>query len=251
MLIDWFTVWVQIVNFLILVMLLNRFLFKPIRGAIARREKSVADALNRAEQAENNAQARVQALEDEKRALETIRERLMDEARDQVAKWREDATKNAREDVETLRRAWIANMTRDRQLFLDGLKTRMVRHVVCIGEKVLRDLADQRLNQQVTRVFLEKIAARKDEFNHRAVTRGILVQSGFALDDEDARTLRDRLAQWFPETGRIRFESEPGLGLGIQLVIGDRKATWHLNDYLKDLETEIMENLFSDPRVKP
>ena len=40
MLIDWFTVGAQLVNFLILVWLLKRFLYKPILHAIDEREKT-------------------------------------------------------------------------------------------------------------------------------------------------------------------------------------------------------------------
>jgi len=42
MLIDWFTVGAQIVNFLILVWLLQHFLYKPILNAIDAREKRIA-----------------------------------------------------------------------------------------------------------------------------------------------------------------------------------------------------------------
>jgi F-type H+-transporting ATPase subunit b len=45
MLIDWFTVGAQALNFLILVWLLKRFLYKPILHAIDEREKRIAAEL--------------------------------------------------------------------------------------------------------------------------------------------------------------------------------------------------------------
>ena len=42
MLIDWFTVAEQALNFLILVWLMKRFLYKPILNAIDAREKLIA-----------------------------------------------------------------------------------------------------------------------------------------------------------------------------------------------------------------
>lgn len=251
MLINWFTVLVQIVNFLILIYLLKRFLFKPILRAMAEREKNMADALNRAEQAEYTAKDSARELEAEKAAFAQAREGLMAEARGQVAQWREDTVKEARDEVEALRGAWVANMTRDRQAFLDGLKQRMVEQVVHIGGKVIRDLADQELNRQVLRVFLEKVADGKDALSRNAMKRGMVVQSGIPLEDDDVQTVRERLSQWFPGVTRIQFESAPELGFGIQLMAGDHKTAWHLADYLRDLEKEIMENLFKDPRMKP
>ncbi len=49
MLINWFTVGAQAINFLILVWLLKRFLYKPILHAIDEREKGIASQLAQAE----------------------------------------------------------------------------------------------------------------------------------------------------------------------------------------------------------
>ena len=45
MLIDWFTVGAQALNFLVLVWLMKRFLYKPILNAIDKREKLIAAEL--------------------------------------------------------------------------------------------------------------------------------------------------------------------------------------------------------------
>ena len=249
MLINWFTVLAQIVNFLILIYLLRRFLFKPILRAMAEREKNMVETLNRAEQAEQKAQQKARELEEAKEAFARDRETLMAEAREQVAKWREDTLKGAREEIETLRGTWIASVNRDRQAFLDGLKQRMVEQVVHIGGKVILDLADQTLNRQVLRVFLEKVSASRNELEGSRVKGNVLLQSGIPLETDDVTTLRQGLARWFPEEMAIQLEPAPELGFGIQLVAGDRKVSWHLRDYLEDLEKEIMENLFKDARM--
>ena len=250
MLINWFTVLAQIVNFLILIYLLRRFLFKPILGAMAEREKKIADALSRAEEAEQKAKEAAQSLEEARAAYDREREKRMAEAREQVAKWQEETLNAAREEVDALRRAWMANMTRERQAFLEGLKQRMVEQLVDVGERVFRDLADQGLNRQVVKVFLEKLAPEKGEISRHGAKDAVLVQSGIPLGDEDAEILREKLSRWLPEQTPIQLESVPGLGFGIELVAGDLKTAWHLADYLRDLEKEIMENLFKDARAE-
>ena len=49
MLIDWFTVGAQLLNFAILVWLMKRFLYQPILRAVDAREKHIAQALAQAE----------------------------------------------------------------------------------------------------------------------------------------------------------------------------------------------------------
>ena len=52
LLIDWFTVIAQVINFFILVWLLKHFLYKPIINAIDAREKRIADELANAKSKE-------------------------------------------------------------------------------------------------------------------------------------------------------------------------------------------------------
>ena len=68
MLIDWFTVAAQLVNFLILVWLLKRFLFKPITSAIDAREKRIATELAAADAKK---QMRRRSASNSKRRTET------------------------------------------------------------------------------------------------------------------------------------------------------------------------------------
>jgi len=56
MLIDWFTVGAQVLNFLILVWLLKHFLYKPILNAIDAREKRIASELADADAKKSEAQ---------------------------------------------------------------------------------------------------------------------------------------------------------------------------------------------------
>ena len=49
MLIDWFTVIAQIINFIVLVWLLKRFLFKPVLKAVEERQTKVSQQISEAE----------------------------------------------------------------------------------------------------------------------------------------------------------------------------------------------------------
>ena len=57
MLIDWFTVVAEVVNFLILMWLLQHFLYQPVLDAIDAREQRIANQMQAAEQAQANAAA--------------------------------------------------------------------------------------------------------------------------------------------------------------------------------------------------
>ncbi|MEQ8493043.1 MAG: F0F1 ATP synthase subunit B, partial [Gammaproteobacteria bacterium] len=77
MLIDWFTVAAQAINFLVLVWLLKRYLYRPILAAVDAREARVMARLTEAQLREREAADAAEALAREREALEAARaERL-------------------------------------------------------------------------------------------------------------------------------------------------------------------------------
>jgi len=68
--IDWLTVAAQVVNFLILVYLLKRFLYKPVIAAMDRREARIRDRLEKAREREQEAQSRAESYESAQAELE-------------------------------------------------------------------------------------------------------------------------------------------------------------------------------------
>jgi len=245
-LIDWFTVLAQIINFLILIYLLKRFLYGPITRAMEAREKRIAAAMDRARDAEEAAKQRSLELARERQAILSSKDRLLAEAKAEVDTWREQTLQAAREEVERLRQSWVDRLDSDRQAFLNTLKRKIAEQVMRLGDKVLKDLANQDLEHQVALVFLEKVGTKKDEFRQEDMTRPVVVQSGLALNDQQVRGIREQLEQWFPTASTIRFEVAADLGIGIQVVAGDRKVAWNLAEYLEDLEKDIMSDLFAD-----
>ena len=96
MLIDWFTVGAQAINFILLVWLLKHFLYKPILNALETREKRIATELAQAGETKTEAQKlqaeyklkneqfdqqRAALLSHATQEVSVERQRLLDEAR--------------------------------------------------------------------------------------------------------------------------------------------------------------------------
>ena len=103
MLIDWFTVAAQIVNFLILVWLLKHFLYKPILDAIDAREKRIAAELADADAKRADAGKERTDFENKNKAFDEQRSALLGKATDEAKTERErliDETKKYAESVD-------------------------------------------------------------------------------------------------------------------------------------------------------
>jgi hypothetical protein len=81
MLIDWFTVGAQVVNFLILVWLLKRFLYKPILHAIDERERRIAKELADADTRKTEAEKERDKFQKRNDEFDEQREELLSKAK--------------------------------------------------------------------------------------------------------------------------------------------------------------------------
>ncbi len=107
MLINWFTVFAQAINFLILVWLLKRFLYKPILHAIDEREKRVATQLAQAEAKVAEAQSKRDDFEHKNEAFDKERAALLKKATDDASSLRQGLLGEAMKDADALaRNAW-------------------------------------------------------------------------------------------------------------------------------------------------
>ena len=91
-------------NFIILVVLLRLFLFKPVKAMLARRQQKIADGLEAAERAQKEAEGQRSSFEHE---LAVAREEAQREARDAAEateRMRGEVLETARKEAESLRR---------------------------------------------------------------------------------------------------------------------------------------------------
>jgi F-type H+-transporting ATPase subunit b len=106
MLIDWFTVGAQALNFLILVWLLKHFLYKPVLNAIDAREKRIAGELADADAKKAEAQKERDEFNHKNEVFDQQRAALLSQAVDEVKTERQRLLDEARKaaDVQSAKR---------------------------------------------------------------------------------------------------------------------------------------------------
>src|ERR1700712_3358626 len=100
--INWFTVIAQVINFLILVWLLKRFLYKPVLNAIDEREKNIVARLEEAKAQKAEAQKEHDEFTNKNQVFEQQRKELTDKAIADAKVQKDKMMKDARKEVEAL-----------------------------------------------------------------------------------------------------------------------------------------------------
>lgn len=252
MLFDWFTVGAQIVNFLVLVFLLQRFLYGPIVEAMDAREQKIADRLQSAQQKEDQATKRHQEYSQKLDELEDQRSQLFADAQEEAEARKQELIQDARDEVERLRQDWLDTIGREKKDFLRQLRRRSGDHIYQVARRTLSDLADVELEAQMIRRFIQRLedlpeAEREDIVRAaRDPEKGVAVRSAFDLSDQAHEEIRELLRNGKKDHDadlEVRFTTQPDLIAGIELKAKSRIVAWNLESHLQRLEADITETM--------
>ena len=153
MLIDWFTVVAQAINFLILVWLLKRFLYKPILDAIDAREQRIAKTLAEAEEKKNAAQKQRDEFERKNQQINDERNTLVHQMKDEVNVKRQKLLDDAHQSADAVSAKRLEALQREQKTFADEIARQVQAQVFSISRKTLQDMADTGLEERITKVF--------------------------------------------------------------------------------------------------
>lgn len=247
--INWFTVLAQVINFLLLVWLLKKFLYKPILNAIDEREKKITEKLKDADTQKLVAQKdqedfkkQQEDFDQQKTALmakavadaNTKKQQLMDAAKTDADNMRTDMEKAAKEK-QTSDDAAIAEKTQ--------------KQVFAITRKALADIASVSLEEQSANTFVQHIAALKDDEKKQFVdafkanTNAILVSSAFELSPKQQGEIKNAINIILSADAPVQFKTTPQIISGIELSTNGYKLSWSFSAYLNSLEKNVSETM--------
>jgi len=257
MIIDWFTVGAQVLNFLILVWLLKRFLYKPILDAIDAREKRIAAEVADAEAKRAEAQRQRDEFQHKNEEFDQQRDDMLSKAKDEVKAERQRLLEEALQAAEALRAKRQDAMKREHQGLNDEITRRTREEVFAIARKTLMDLVgtdlEERLGEVFTRRLRELDGGAKESLATALKTSAnpALVRSAFELPAEQRAAIQDALNETFSADIHVRFETAPEVISGIELTANGQKVAWSIADYLVSLEKGVGELLNKQAKSEP
>lgn len=255
MLIDWFTVGAQLLNFVVLVWLMKRFLYQPVLDAIAAREKRIADQIADAAAKEAQATTERKTFEDKNTTFDQQRADLLSKATaDAKAEGSRlaDVAQKAATALAAQRQQSLAIQAAHLQQLIAG---RAAHEVFAVARKTLTDLANADLEARMVEVFMRRLselpATAKDPLG-AALKQGTdpaRVRSHFELPTEQRAAIQNAINVTFSADVPLRFETAADAVCGIELSAGGQKLAWTIAEYLRDLEHDVAALLA--PAAKP
>src|SRR6266496_648331 len=163
MLIDWFTVGAQFINFIVLVLLMKRFLYRPILEAMTAREQRIMTTLDAAARKNDEAEKGLALLKQREDALEAHRTVLLKAATEEADQRRKQLIAVAREEVLSLQTRWHEAFAKEKDQLRHDLTLRVQAEVLAIARCVLKELAAAPLEEAIARQFILQLQGLPDQ----------------------------------------------------------------------------------------
>lgn len=226
---DWTTFVLEVVNFLILVWLLKRFLYRPVLDVVARRQAAIAKTLADAEAARSEAGRLLAEYEGRQRDWERERARLRQALDDEL-----DALRSARlaalaREMADERVRDSAARAREREVEQRELQSRAVRQADVFAARLLERCAGPELDARIATVLLDDMeqlpAERREQLHQALAAAGQLdVCSARPLEAQARQRIEAAATTLAARTLKTVYTVDPALLAGLRL----RAGAWEL-----------------------
>ncbi len=247
MLIDWFTVGAQALNFVILVWLLKRFLYKPVLNAIDAREQRIAKELADADAKKVEAKKESDEFQHKNAEFDQQRAEVLKTATDAANAEGKRLLDNARKAADELSAKRAEALRNDAHNLNQAISRRAQQEVFSIARKVLGDLAGITLEQRISEVFVQRIRTLTGEAKQhlgdalKHTNKPVLVSSAFDLPQAQQAAIHQAINETFSADIPLRFETASDIVRGIEIYAEGQKVSWSIAEYLQSLQQGVDE----------
>lgn len=260
MAIDWFTVGAQTLNFLLLVWLLKRYLYEPILKAIDARERQIAKVITEADTIKLDAEVQRKLFEQKNTELNSQRDQLLTEAKKNARHESEKIVFQAHKSADEISTSRLLALEKELQHYQDNIAMKTLHEIYDVAGKVLADLADLELEQQMFACFCQHLQnISPDERNNlnkilKTANTDLLLSSAFELTAAQIKEI-DMILQHITKQKdistnanfQLEYAVKPKLISGIELRSNGWVIAWNSQNYLNLLQTHI-DKLLTEER---
>jgi F-type H+-transporting ATPase subunit b len=241
---SWWTFALQAANFLILVWLLQRFLFKPVRGIVARRREEISRAVTEASAERDTAEQLKQEMQAQRSRIDAERQTLLEQQSVQLSAQRQAIVEQARVEAEKVKAQALAQLDQERATARGELFEQSVQLATELAERLLREVALPSLDYPfLARVldYLDRIpAAARSNLLAELGSNSLIVTTAHPIAVDEQNEWRDRLAKRIG-ANNVKFEADPVLIAGATVEFAHSILRFNWRDSLATAKRKLYE----------
>ena len=233
---DLTTFLMEVVNFLILVWIMNRILYKPVLGIIAARQERMERTRSEAERLREEATRLEQTFQGRLASWDSEKAELRRRLQAEIGADRRRLAAGLDAELDGMReKARVAEERRIEELVRLS-EERAIANAGRFASRLLTRLATPELGMRLLEMLLEDLTGLPAG-QRRAITETldgedvlVGVTSAHILGEDARKTIEARFLDVFPTAGRLRFTEDASLLAGVRVTAGP----WNLAANLRD-----------------
>ena len=150
----------HLLSFIILMVVLKIFLYKPIVNMLDQRSQRIRESLEAAEHAREESAASQEEVQAQLEAARAEGQQLIASAREVAGRFREEETAKVRQEIEAERSRATANIQRERDTAIEQLRSEFADLAITAAERVVERSLDQQAHQDIIDHVLEESDSR-------------------------------------------------------------------------------------------
>jgi len=235
------TLLLQVANFLVMVFILTRFLFKPLKEMLDRRAAQVTKAMDEAERAAHEAERLRLGYEKKHANIDSEIAALKNEARIVIDETRQQMLQEAHQEINVMRTRAQEEIEQQRAEALRLHRNKIGDLVTMLTTSMLKDVLNPRLHQAYLDAFLDQL--RYVQLDNHVPTNGeetipAEVITAIPLTEENETQVTDILGEVVPHPIDLMYRVDSGLVAGAMVRLGDTLIDGSLQGQLQQLRTQ-------------
>lgn len=246
--INWFEVFAQILNFFILLALLNKFLFKPVMAAMEKREEEIANTIKSAEAKFSEAENLVNEYEVKIKEIRNKEEEIITNAKKEADQKRETLFNQYKEEIKLKKINFENEFNTEKADFIKSFRKFLANYTIRISKKVLEPVSETELENKVFQGLLKTLEKTDKEIlaEEKKINRvKVEVNSSAKISEDQKKELSDAIIELLKKENQdisFSFNVDPSLIYGYKIIFNTFTVNENLDFYLKDLEEEVEKN---------
>ncbi len=248
--INWITFIAQFINFIVLVWLLKRFLYRPILTAVDKRQAEITKKVNQAHNEYELAKKEHLDLEQKQQDFKKQRDELFIKANEQIEELKKQQANLLVKEKEKALQKIHSDIALEKDSISEQIKELAVDKFMKLSYKLVTDFGILTPMDNAILLFLKQINlldSKKIAEIEKALSKQsqIIVYSSEELSDKSKKEIQDTFMQKISKNTKPTFlyKENKELVLGLEIKISDLLVEWNLKSYLDTLHDDINTSL--------
>lgn len=155
-----FNIWTfifQLINFVVLLLILRRLLYRPVKEIMEKRGAAVRKTLEDAEKSKQEAVSLKEEYEEKKTGIDRLRGEVLDKAEEEAETRRKEILRKAEEEAKVIFQKEKARLDFEKQKIESQLKENIVDTSLSFAASILSDLSDVNLHNRILEKLMESV----------------------------------------------------------------------------------------------